>query len=102
VSGLPELAARELGVGARLRQVRLEHDPGQRVRHLEAAVDLGLSARDPAQIARALDAAVGGLVEGTLPDDGWRVVADLARASRAAGLAMVADVADAALSELRS
>lgn len=101
VIGLPEAAARELGVAARLRQVRLEPDPEQRVRHLEAAIDLGLSARDPAQVARALDAAVGGLVEGTLPDDGWRVVTELAQASRAAGLAVVADVADAALSELR-
>jgi len=101
VNGLPEAAARELGVGARLRQVRLEHEPTQRVRHLEAALDLGLSARDAVQLARVLDVAVGGLLEGTLPLDTWRVVTELARSSRELGLARVADIADAALAELR-
>lgn len=101
VVGLPEAVARELGVSARLRQVRLETDLDQRVRHLEAAIDLGLSMRDATQLARTLDAAVSGLVEGSLPKSGWRVVEELARSTRAAGLPMLADVADAALAELR-
>lgn len=92
--------ARGLAVDARLRQARLAPDEELRLAHLEAAVDLALSSRDAAAVARALDAAVAGLVDGTVPAAGWRVVAELARAAREAGLAPVADVADAALAEL--
>lgn len=100
--GLSEREALRLGASARLRQVRLARSPEQQVRHLEAAIDLALSLRDQGALARALDVAVGGLVAGTLPADGWRAVAELARASRELGLAMIADVADAALTELRA
>ncbi|MBK9035014.1 MAG: hypothetical protein IPL61_27750 [Myxococcales bacterium] len=92
---------RALAVRARLRQATLIDDPGTQALHLEAAVDGAVASGDAAILATALDALVAGAMMATLPPAAWAQVAELARACRAAGLLRLADMADAALAELR-
>lgn len=101
VAGLGEAARSELGPSARLRLVRLEPEPARALMHLEAAIDLGLSAKDGAAIAHVLDVLVAGVVSGERPPEAWEVVAALASACRQAGLGALADLADQAGAELR-
>jgi hypothetical protein len=101
VAGLGEAARAELGPSARLRLVRLEPEPTRALMHLEAAIDLGLSARDGAAIAHVLDVLVASVVSGARPAETWDVVAALAAACRHAGLPALADLADQAQAELR-
>ena len=94
-------AARALVVRARLRQAVLVDEPTTQAFHLEAAVDAAVGSQDAAVLATALDALVAGVIEGTLAPAAWAQVGELARACRAAGLLRLADMADAALAELR-
>lgn len=98
---LPAPASQVVGARARLRQAALFGEPEARQFHLEAAVDLAAASGDAAIVAHLLDAIVAGAVVGTWPPTAWKLVGELARACRAAGLIRLADMADAALVELR-
>ena len=99
---LPDDDARhELGIAARLCQLRLEAEPGRQLMHLEAAVDHGLGRRDAAALARAIDTVVTELVTGARPPEAWTIVAALAQACHGAGLGSLASLAAQALAELR-
>ncbi len=94
-------AGRELSVRGRLRLARLVDDPATQQHHLEAALDLALAGRDGTTLATILDALVAGVTLGRLAPSAWTMVGALAQACRDAGLLRLADMADAALAELR-
>ncbi|HTJ45149.1 MAG TPA: hypothetical protein VL463_23745 [Kofleriaceae bacterium] len=102
-TALPESAARrELAVRGRLRLMRLSDAPLEQLRHLEAALDLGASARDVPLLADVTEAILTGLAEARLPPGASEVIAELATVLRRLGASELADLAEAALTEIQS
>lgn len=96
--------SRELVMRARLVSARLTADPGDVLRHLEAAFEIALDVRDPEALGGVMEVVVTGLVNGRFASStgaGWRLVDRFRERLGVAGFAHLADAATLALVDLR-
>ncbi len=96
--------SRELVMRARLVSARLTADPGDVLRHLEAAFEIALDVRDPEALGGVMEVVVTALVNGGFASStgaGWRLVDRFRERLGAAGFAHLADAATVALVDLR-
>jgi hypothetical protein len=90
----------ELLSRARLRLARLSPEPQERLRHLEAAIDLAVTGEDVALVAELAEALLGELAEDRVPPGAIALIDPLSAALRRLGARELADVAEKARAEL--
>ncbi len=96
--------SRELVMRARLVSARLSAEPGDVLRHLEAAFEIALDVRDPEALGAVMEVVVTGLVNGRFAkstSEGWRLVDRFRERLAAAGFEHLANAATVALVDLR-